>query len=565
MSRRISALLLALSLTLGLLTGCGKNASAPVGQGNSFGTEPSAPEPSVQESVPDSAEELPSTGSFAMPFNASFGWDPYTCTGMENRAVMQLIYEGLFTMNSAFDPEPWLCESYTVSEDGLVYVLTLREAKFSSGKELTPDDVVFSMEQAASSELYASRFRDITSYYVSGVDTVTIELDTPNDRLPCLLTFAIVPSYSNTASGPVGTGPFVRNSDAVLVQNNQWWGGVQNLNFQTVVLSSSVSAEETRDNFEIDTVHFVYNNPSASTAATFHCDYELWNSRGTVMQYLSFNFNDGIFQDQSVRAAVTRAIDRTSIAESVYHNFADAAALPVAPSSSMYYEDLAQKYSFTSAQAAKSELMKTSSFYLPDDLLSPSPSVQPSPAPEEDEDDEDLDSSAEGEEPSQDPEDDEEEIAFNRIILLVRAGNLSRVAAAKEVAQDLTDAGFSVELKTLEHDDFFYTINNEDWDLFYGEVTLKPDFDLRSILYSGGDLDYSGIHEDSDLRELTANAMENSGNRYDLYEYIMDQGYLCPVLFVNNAVFTTRGVFTGLDPAPDNLFYNIANIRVNHN
>lgn len=59
--------------------------------------------------------------------------------------------------------------------------------------------------------------------------------------------------------------------------------------------------------------------------------------------------------------------------------------------------------------------------------------------------------------------------------------------------------------------------------------------------------------------------MENSGNRYDLYEYIMESGFLCPVLFVNNAVFTTRGVFSGLNPAPDNLFYQVSNIRVNQN
>jgi hypothetical protein len=42
----------------------------------------------------------------------------------------------------------------------------------------------------------------------------------------------------------------------------------------------------------------------------------------------------------------------------------------------------------------------------------------------------------------------------------------------------------------------------------------------------------------------------------------MDQAYICPVLFQNHAVFTTRGVFTGLSPTPDSLFYNIENIEV---
>ena len=140
MSRRVS-LLLAISLLLTLLTGCGKNVSAPVAQGSTFGSDPSAQEDSAQSAQ---EEVIPSNGSFAMPYNASYGWDPYACMGMENRAVMQLIYEGLFTLNNSFDAEPWLCESFTVSEDGLIYVLSLRDAKFSSGQALSPEDVVYS-------------------------------------------------------------------------------------------------------------------------------------------------------------------------------------------------------------------------------------------------------------------------------------------------------------------------------------------------------------------------------------------------------------------------------------
>lgn len=574
MSRRVLCLLLGISL---LLSGCGKQPNAPaVGSAIGAEFEASAVGPQTDSSM-EGLNVVPNgNGTFSMPYNAAYGWNPYECTGMENRAVMQLIYEGLFTMNPDFNAEFGLCESFTMSEDGLLYELTLRDASFSNGKKLQALDVIHSMGLAAASELYSGRFADIASYYING-EHVVVELSTANDRLPCLLTFPIVPSGSS-AEAPPGTGPFVRGSDAVLTPNGQWWKGAGNLSFQTVTLFSSASAEDTRDNFEIDNVHFVYNNPSASSAATFHCDYELWNSSGTTMQYIGFNFFDGIFQDTDVRKALTHAVDRSSIVETAYHNYADSAVLPVPPATDMYAntEELAQDYNFTSSQSAMEELTGTASFWLPKEriaaLKNPEAAVSPSPevteAPEDEDEDALEDEEApelptDGQDDEEDEDDKEKETAYNSIVFIVRAGNLSRVTAAQQVAEDLSRVGFTVELQELENDAYYSALNAGAFDIYYGETVLKPDFDLRELLLPEGELSYGGIGEDSKLRSLLQNSMENVGNRYDLYKYIMEQGYMCPVLFVNNAVFTTRGVFSDLSPAPDNLFYQIENIKVN--
>ncbi len=555
MKRKISALLIAAFL-IGITSGCGnRNTDSDIT--SVFG--------SLIESsdVADSGEEasaaevtVSGTGSFSMPYNESYGWDPYECLGMENRAVMQLIYESLFVMDTAYDPVPVLCESYTLSDDGLTYTITLQSATFSSGKALTASDVVYSMRLAAQSTVYSERFDDVYSYYAADENTVIIYLSTANDRLPCLMDFPIIPENSST-NAPVGTGPFVRNG-TVLTANTLWWQGVDTLNFQSVTLCSSDSAEDTRDNFEIDYVHLVYTNPSASSAATYHGNYELWNSGGTVMQYIGFNFKQGIFQDASVRAAITHAIDRASIAESVYHNLASSASLPVSPDSSMYDEELASRYAYTSTSEAINELLDTASFYLPDSAISTLTGTADTTAVEES-----SSVTVEEDEDSSEEEVQGEGITYNNITMLVMDGNLSRVAAANLVAENLTAVGFTVTVKTYSESEFYYYLYNSSWDIYYGEVTLKPDFDLRSILKYGGSLNFGGLSGGDTLTNLISSAMENSGNRYDLYEYIMDRGYICPVLFVNNAVFTTRGVFSGLDPSPDSLFYQISNIYVN--
>lgn len=571
MSRRVLALLTAAALLCGMLAGCGDRTAAQNQTGN-FGITvvPEETPSAVEETV----EEPAGSGSFSLPYNVSMGWDPYNCAGMENLAVMDLIYEGLFTMTPDYEAEPVLCESYTVSSSGYTYTLTLRDAKFSNGRSLTAEDVVYSMEQAEQSVMYSSRFDDISDYYAADSKTVIVEMYYANDRLPCMLTFPIVPSGVSPITAP-GTGPFVKSSTAVLTQNPNWWKGSGSLKFQTVTLYASQSAEDTRDNFEIDNVHMVYNDPTASTAATFHGDYELWNSSTATMQYIGFNYEVGLFKYEEMREVITNAINRNRITETVYHNFADAASLPVAPASNMYFEDLASQYGYTSSEEVRAKLMEQKDlFYLPDDWLPPdeaealkkAEAEAAAAAAEEAELAGILEEEPEEAEAGEAAEETEEkqEKQYNYIIMLVQGGNLSREAAAKLAAEDLADAGFSVELKILDGSDYYYNLYNTEWHLYYGEINMKPDFDLREILLQEGDLSFGGLWEDSVLRSLFTDALENSGNRYDLYEYIMDKGYLCPVLFVNNAVFTTRGVFSGLSPAPDNQFYNITEVEVHH-
>ena len=45
--------------------------------------------------------------------------------------------------------------------------------------------------------------------------------------------------------------------------------------------------------------------------------------------------------------------------------------------------------------------------------------------------------------------------------------------------------------------------------------------------------------------------LENSGNAYDLYKRVMEQGYFCPVLYKTYALYATRGSVQSLSPALD--------------
>jgi peptide/nickel transport system substrate-binding protein len=58
------------------------------------------------------------------------------------------IYEGLAHLNSDYEPEPWLAESWDIAPDGLTYTFHLRrDVKWHDGQPFTSDDVRFTIEK----------------------------------------------------------------------------------------------------------------------------------------------------------------------------------------------------------------------------------------------------------------------------------------------------------------------------------------------------------------------------------------------------------------------------------
>jgi peptide/nickel transport system substrate-binding protein len=88
----------------------------------------------------------------------------------ESPNVFSYIYEGLVAENGLTGKiEPALAESWTISDDNLRIVFTLREGlKWSDGEPLTADDVVFTYNDIYSNEAIPSTVRDVIQIGESG-------------------------------------------------------------------------------------------------------------------------------------------------------------------------------------------------------------------------------------------------------------------------------------------------------------------------------------------------------------------------------------------------------------
>ena len=199
---RIAALTLSIAM---LLTAC----SAPGTGGGSKGSDPAA----------NSGETTYKT-ELNVAINANPpSMDPHGINSNTVGGIGMHIYEPLFSLNANYEPVPVLAEGYTVSDDGLVYTITLRQGvKFHNGQEMTADDVVASMnlwlERCSKAQLIAgSTFAKVDDY------TVTLTVPQASSDIIMVLAApiqfaAIYPQSVAEAAGPdgiseyIGTGPY---------------------------------------------------------------------------------------------------------------------------------------------------------------------------------------------------------------------------------------------------------------------------------------------------------------------------------------------------------------------
>ena len=76
--------------------------------------------------------------------------DPHKAVAAGTREVLFNVFEGLLKPDENGELIPAVAESYTASEDGLVYTFKLRDGvKFHNGNRVTAEDVKYSIEKSA--------------------------------------------------------------------------------------------------------------------------------------------------------------------------------------------------------------------------------------------------------------------------------------------------------------------------------------------------------------------------------------------------------------------------------
>lgn len=153
--------------------------------------------------------------------------NPILASSDIDKDLTSLIYSGLLKTDADGKLIPDLAESYIISNDDLVYTVTLKDnVYFHDGTKLTADDVVFTIEKTQDPNLKSPRETNWNGVKVEKIDerTVSFTLKQPYSPFIQNLTLGILPQhiwktasieefpFSQFNTNPIGSGPYKINS-----------------------------------------------------------------------------------------------------------------------------------------------------------------------------------------------------------------------------------------------------------------------------------------------------------------------------------------------------------------
>jgi peptide/nickel transport system substrate-binding protein/oligopeptide transport system substrate-binding protein len=276
--------------------------------------------------------------------------DPARINDIYSRSVAQQIFDGLVRFDHTLAITPALAEFWRASRDGLTWTFNLRKGvRFHHGREVTADDVVFSLSRILDPRLKsgaadvfltirgAREYRDGRAATVAGLvalDPHTVQITLSEAFSPFVSVLAlghakILPRDAVEQAGeafgarPVGTGPFrlaqwEPGKSITLVANRDYFDGPPKL--ARVVYRIFPGGQA-------DSVYEEFKRGQLEDAPPPARDYRnAVTAKGHVyvrrpmfsVRFYGFNTRVKPLDDRRVREAITLAVDRGSIVDDIF-------------------------------------------------------------------------------------------------------------------------------------------------------------------------------------------------------------------------------------------------------
>jgi ABC-type transport system substrate-binding protein len=357
MKKQSLALILILIFTI-VATACNSKTAAPSDTSSPNATTPASTKPSE---LVIAANKEP------------VGFDPNKVPAESSLRIYSLIYDTLTTMDKDFNVKPSLADKWTFSEDGKTLTFNLHQGvKFHNGREFTSDDVKYTLERIMDPKeaaLSKSSLSSINTIETPDKYTVVLKLKTADTAILANLAnpfSSIVPKeITDLNKQSVGTGPFMMDKVdpgqlVTLKKNPNYFNkSVPKVDILTFrIMNDEAERMAAIRSGKIDLA--IITNESAKLLEN-QKNVSISSFDSLQYLYVAMNVAKKPFDDVRVRQAISYAINRDDIVNSVWKGQA-AVSGPMSPAQKAFALDVKEFPSYQHNLEKAKGLMKAAGY-----------------------------------------------------------------------------------------------------------------------------------------------------------------------------------------------------------
>jgi peptide/nickel transport system substrate-binding protein len=279
----------------------------------------------------------------------------------EFQSITALIYEGLFSLDDDYMPQPCLATECNSTSDGKNWTIRMRrDALFHDGTPCTAYDVEATINEILRLAQEGKGAYDQLQYIISSVsvnsaDSLQITVKRPYYGVRYALTFPVLPQSQVQSAMPAGTGPYRVDSfqpagHLYLSANENWWNGAPMV--KDVNVSFRATNRELISDYEYNRIDAaITRSASAGQYQTGLTNLNItYRTRQLETLLLSHSANAYPLDNELVRKAIRYAIDFDAIANSVYMGMASRTDTPL-PAGTWMYKDNESAFQYNPQKA----------------------------------------------------------------------------------------------------------------------------------------------------------------------------------------------------------------------
>lgn len=507
---------------------------------------------------------------FSLNSNSNYSFNPIIATNHSNQLVCALVYENMVELDNNFEVVPNIIVDWDYSEDFKSWIFTIDTSHtFHDGSPVTGADLRYSLERAVNADRFKGRFASFMGASYTE-DKLYVTLGIGDSQFIKLLNIPVVQNGTYGDDFPGGSGPYMYNEDHTQLIPYEGYVGPPLIEEESdeeeeesdglldtgeeeegrgeikhapvkhpvdvIYLKEYVDAESVISAFEDSLIDVVINDPSSYTNLGYASTNEIHTYPTTNMHFVMFNESGVLGKYSNFRYAMNFAFDRSALV-TLLHGNGVASAVPMYPTCADYPTEINNNLAYDL------HMCRT---------VMENAGVQ------------DYDGDGMLEYMSGTPQ----EIDLNFIVC---SDSSAKTGMVRRFAEDMASIGLKITVRELAWDDYLLALEEGDFDLYYGEVKLRNNFDLTELLQvrdveegeKTTNINFSNSTDTS--YEYYINAYLAAGNmdraiQYrNLVDYVTQNASLITIGFEKQQIICHRGVVKGVNANVGNPLYDFMN------